>query len=99
MGRFLIAEPAKEDIAEIMGYLKTRSAVAARRVRLELRTAMQNLAAFPKMGHSRDDLADEPLRFWSVYSYLIAYRIEQRGIEIVRVLHGARDVGRLFRGS
>ena len=46
----------------------------------------------PGMGHFRSDLAAEPLRFWRVRSYLIIYRSEKRPIEIVRILHAARDV-------
>ena len=48
------------------------------------------------MGHLRTDLAQEPLRFWPVYSYLIIYRPDAEPLEIVRVLHGARDVAQLL---
>jgi len=44
------------------------------------------------MGHYRSDLVAEPLRFWRVRDDLIIYRSEKRPIEIVRVLHGKRDV-------
>jgi antitoxin ParD1/3/4/toxin ParE1/3/4 len=44
------------------------------------------------MGHVREDLSRTPLRFWPVFSYLIIYRSEARPIQILRVLHGARDV-------
>jgi antitoxin ParD1/3/4/toxin ParE1/3/4 len=57
---------------------------------------MKLLAQHPLLGHLREDLADEPLRFWPVYSYLIIYRAEKRPIQVVRVLHGARDVKRLL---
>ena len=32
------------------------------------------------------------LRFWRVRNYLVVYRSEKRPIQIVRVLHAARDV-------
>ena len=41
------------------------------------------------MGHWREDLIDEPLRFWPVYSYLIIYNPAAKPIEIARILHGA----------
>ena len=53
---------------------------------------MRQLARVPGMGPRRLDLSEEPLRFWSVYSYLIIYREGTESLEIVRVLHGARDV-------
>ena len=58
---------------------------------------MQRLAAFPNIGHLRTDLTDEPLRFWCVYSYLIVYRPEQRPLEVIAVVHGARDVEKVLR--
>jgi plasmid stabilization system protein ParE len=53
---------------------------------------MRRLATMPGLGHVREDLADESLRFWSVYAYLIIYRPATDPLLIVRVLHGARDV-------
>ncbi len=44
------------------------------------------------MGHLRNDLADESLRVWSVYSYLIFYRPDSIPLQIIRVLHGSRDI-------
>jgi plasmid stabilization system protein ParE len=32
------------------------------------------------------------VRFWAVFSYLIVYDPAKKPIEIVRVLHGKRDV-------
>jgi plasmid stabilization system protein ParE len=45
------------------------------------------------------DLAKESLRFWHVRGYLIIYRSEKHPIEIVRVLHGARDVQAILGGQ
>lgn len=50
----------------------------------------------PEMGHWREDLSSEPLRFWQVYSYLIIYRPEPRPVQILRVLHALRDVRSLL---
>ena len=72
---------------------------AARRVLSKLRDATRRLEEMLGMGHIREDLADEPLRFWSVCSYLIVYRPETRPIQIVRVLHGSRDVRLILQQS
>lgn len=45
----------------------------------------------PGKGHTREDITDLPVRFWAVDSYLIVYDPGKRGIEILRVLRGARD--------
>ena len=38
------------------------------------------------------ELADKRHRFLLVYSYLIVYRHETKPLQIIRVLHAARDV-------
>ncbi len=57
---------------------------------------MRRIAARPGIGHLREDLADEFLRFVTVWNCLIVYRVA-RPVEIVRVVHGARDVARMLR--
>jgi plasmid stabilization system protein ParE len=89
--RFVLTAAAEADLAEISDFIRQDSPEAARRVRSELRTAMRRLAAMPGMGHIREDLAGESLRFWSVYAYLIIYRPDTDPL-LVRVLQGARDV-------
>jgi plasmid stabilization system protein ParE len=34
--------------------------------------------------------------FWPVYSYLIIYRPDKKPLEVLRVLHGNRDVTRIL---
>ncbi len=92
MSRFLLSPEARDDLAEIADYIAQDSPAAARRVIRELKAAMERLAQIPAIGHLREDLTDEPLRFWPVYSYLIIYRPEDKPLQVVRVLHGARDV-------
>jgi plasmid stabilization system protein ParE len=52
---------------------------------------------FPGMGHVRDDVAGPGLRFWSVHSYLIIYRADQKPLQVLRVLHGAQDLAKYFQ--
>jgi plasmid stabilization system protein ParE len=54
--------------------------------------AFRLLASRPALGYSREDLRIPSLRFWPVGSYLIVYLAAKRPIEIVAVVHGARDV-------
>lgn len=49
------------------------------------------------MGHLREDLTDEKVKFWPVFSYLIVYDPMTRPIGIARVLHASQDVKRLFQ--
>ena len=45
-----------------------------------------------RSGHVREDLTSRPLKFWPVYSYLIVYDPVTKPVQIMRVLHGMRDV-------
>lgn len=99
MARYVLTDPAKQDIRDIVDYIRRRNPDAAKKVRTELREAMRRLAEFPYMGHLREDLTGEPLRFWAVYSYLIAYRPDTSPLQVIRVVHGARDVEKLLRDA
>jgi plasmid stabilization system protein ParE len=61
-------------------------------VLIELWRSFRILALLPGIGHARPDLTDDArIRFWSVYSYLIAFLPAERPLLIARILHGARD--------
>lgn len=93
MSRYLITPEADADLDEIWQYVAINSGSSrADALEDELHTAMNRLGEIPGIGHLRHDLADEPLRFFGVHKFLIIYRPEMRPIQIVRVLHGARDV-------
>lgn len=96
MSRFVLTPAAREDLLEIVDYIREDSPEAAQRVLRKLQDSMRRLARTPGMGHLREDLSDEPLRFWPVYSYLIIYRLETRPLQIVRVLRGTRDIKSLL---
>ena len=94
MSQFLIAPAAKSDIFEIWNYYAADvgDAELADRMREEIFDGIRAVARKPSIGHLRRDLAHEPLRFWRVRKYLIIYRSQTKPIQVVRVLHGARDV-------
>jgi antitoxin ParD1/3/4/toxin ParE1/3/4 len=96
MSEFILSPAARLDLIEIWDFIAQDNIDAADRVRDEMLEAMAMLAAEPGLGHYRKDLADEPLRFWRVYSYLIIYRPESRPLEIVRVLTAYRNVKELL---
>jgi toxin ParE1/3/4 len=89
---FQLTEQAKDDVRDIVAYVRGRSPSGAKLVRQKLRAAMSQLAEFPGIGHRRDDVTDEPVRFWAVYSYLIVYRHETRPLQVIAVLHGDREL-------
>jgi plasmid stabilization system protein ParE len=93
MSSFILTRKAFNDIVEIVVHIADQSPEAALHVEADLYEAMDKLADMPGMGHLRDDLTSEPLRFWRVHSYLILYTPDTRPVEIVRVLSSSRDIG------
>ncbi|NBC10662.1 MAG: type II toxin-antitoxin system RelE/ParE family toxin [Planctomycetes bacterium] len=77
---------------ELQTYLMGESVDAAERVMDRLQQAFVDLAANPGIGHRRDDLTHRDVRFLAVSSYLIIYRHDTQPVEVLRVVHGARDV-------
>ena len=96
MSDFVVSPEARQDLFNIWEYIAQDNMDAADRVASEIHNAMVTLAQNPGIGHYRKDLADEPLRFWRVYTYLIIYRSESKPIEIVRVLSAYRDIRKLL---
>ncbi len=62
----------------------------------EIRFAIDLIDDRPDLGHVREDLTNRPLKFWAVFSYLIVYTAKPRPIQVIRVLHGARDIEHLL---
>ena len=96
MPRYVLSPQARDDLRDLRDYIARDNPAAARRVLAELRSAIRRLAQMPEIGHIREDLAEETLRFWPVRSYLMIYRPDTQPVQIVRVLSGYRDIADLL---
>ena len=92
MKRIRITSPARRDLREIRIYLAKYSPEAASRIIQEIRTRLTVLADQPGIGHARVDLTNSDVLFLSVWSYLVIYRVTITEVQILRVVHGARDL-------
>ena len=81
---------ASRDLDEIWCWIARDSPEIASRFIDEIVARFPILATYPALGRPRRDLAPGILSF-PFRNYVIYYRETRRGIEIVRVLHGARD--------
>jgi plasmid stabilization system protein ParE len=79
------------DLREIRDTIAKESPGFALRLMVRFVGAFRLLAHHPELGHVREDLLVPSLRFWPVGSYLVIY-LAQKPIEIVAIVHGARDV-------
>ena len=95
MARFRRTAEAENDLLSIWQYIAEDNAQAANRLLLSIDEKCELLADNPKLGPARPDIAPD-LRYFAVGSYLILYREISNSVEIVRVLHGARNLGGIF---
>ena len=91
MNRVRISRRADADVDGIADYIAKQNPSAADRVADELLEAFSILGQEPLLGESRHDLGAD-LRGFVVTPYLILYRALDDGVEVVRVIHGARDI-------
>jgi plasmid stabilization system protein ParE len=97
MNQYVVTAPAEEDLFAIWSYIASDNVQAADRVESEIYSGCRFLAAHPQAGHSRSDLTNRPVRFWSLprYSnYLIVYDPTSVPLRILRILNGALDAAR-----
>ena len=96
---FRLTPEAESQLGDILEFIAEDNEAAAIRVRNALYQALAMLAKMPELGHLREDLTGRPLKFWSVYSYLLVYDPATEPLEVVAVLHGARNVARILSGG
>ena len=91
MGRVLRSQLSVRDYEDIWHYIARDDADAADRLISDFEHYLGLLATMPEMGKNESDLAPN-LRSFPVGNYLLYYRPNADGIELVRALHGARDI-------
>ncbi|WP_235578386.1 type II toxin-antitoxin system RelE/ParE family toxin [Pseudorhodoferax sp. Leaf267] len=84
---------AYADLADIWSYIADDSEQQADLFLDMLDVRLALLATQPEMGRERPELAPR-LRAFPVKRYVVFYRPMRDGIEVLRVLHSARDVTR-----
>ena len=95
MSGYRVSEAARADLEEIWLFIAQDNPEAADRFTRALVSRFPKLASMPHLGREREELAAR-LRGFPVGNYVIFYRPMDGGVEIIRVLHGARDLPPLF---
>ena len=91
---FVLTSEAKNELKDIFFDMTEDSPEAAERRRLELYDALVSLG--PGIGHYHDELLSRKYRFWNFDSYIVVYAWETTPIQIISVVHGARDLAAFF---
>lgn len=95
MKRFCITSTARTDLDDLWLFIAQDDPEAADRFHDLLLSKFLALAKHPLMGRARDELRSD-MRGFPVGNYIIFYRDTPECLEVVRVLHGARDLEDVF---
>jgi toxin ParE1/3/4 len=91
-----VAAAAEEDLIRIWEYVASeRDAEVAGRLVKEITRRFAVLRDHPRAGREHNELLVN-LRSFAVKNYVIFYQPFEGGIEILRVLHGSRDIASIF---
>ena len=96
MPSIIRSDQSEQDVYEIGVFIALDNPDAASRLVDRFDEALKMLAENPLAGRVREELAPD-VRSSPVGNYLLFYRPTQNGVELIRVLHSARDLRRLFK--
>lgn len=95
MANFTRSRLAEQDLEEIWFTIASDNVAAADALLDRIDAKCELLATHREGGRARPEIR-EGLRSFPVGNYILFYRPEPGGIELVRVLHGARDMPNEF---
>lgn len=95
MAQIVYSQTSKDDLLEIWAGLAACNVSAAERLMDDLEAATQLLATQPLIGKARREFG-AGIRSFPVRDYVLVYRPIPGGVELVRVVHGARDLERVL---
>jgi toxin ParE1/3/4 len=99
MGKIRWTEKASANLRAVFDYISKDSRIYAARSVKALVHATEKLQVMPRCGRIVPGLEDPLFREVVFRNYRIVYRImgSNDDIEVLAVVHGARDMGRAFR--
>ncbi|HWE92814.1 MAG TPA: type II toxin-antitoxin system RelE/ParE family toxin [Tepidisphaeraceae bacterium] len=96
MGIIRRTPSSHRDYADIWDYIAPHNPAAADELLRTFDAKLRFLSDFPRAGQARPELRPR-LRSFPVGNYLLLYRPLRGGVELLRVVHGARDLRRVFK--
>ena len=102
MSRLIVRNGAWSDVDDLAAYIAPTNLPAALRFYDAAQAAFDLFARMPRAGpRFEPQIASFPeLRFWPITgfrNYLVLYQPVEDGTEIIRVIHGARDIATVLR--
>ena len=92
----IISAPARVDLQKIMLWIADENPFRGKSFSRELQDAAESLMLFPESYPVVGTLDGFAVRRKVYGNYLIFYRIKNAVVEVLHVVHGARDYSNLF---
>lgn len=86
------------DLADIWSYIAEDSVTNADRFAVRIDKTFRLVARRPGIGGARPELYPD-LRSFVIGKYVVFYLPLKDGIDVIRILHGARDIESVFEGE
>ncbi|MEQ1508873.1 MAG: type II toxin-antitoxin system RelE/ParE family toxin [Sphingopyxis sp.] len=98
--RIIKSKAAKADLVDIWLYSAPENLEAADRQISRIEKAVDRLSGYPRSGPARHDIGPD-IRAIVINRYLVLYRIlvNEKQVELLRVVDGRRDLALLFSGG
>ncbi len=90
---------AWSDLEQAAGYIAQDSPNYAATLLAQARDTARSLDRFAERGRVVPELRNAEIREVFVGSYRLVYRILQNRVEVLAIVHGARDLAALWRGE
>ena len=94
MVRVVYSDIAKADLREIWDYVSDDSQFQADRLIERFRSKLEHLAKWNTLGRPRPEIARN-CRSYPLGKYCFYFRPIDNGIEVIRVIHSARDLDQI----
>jgi toxin ParE1/3/4 len=89
---------AEADLNTISGYVAEANPRAAQTLVEKFDRRFSLLERLPNAGRARPEYGTD-IRSLTVHPYVILYRVEPDAVVVIRIVHGARDIEAMLRGT
>ena len=96
MSRFILSTEAQHDYFDAFDFIENYSQGAALKWEAMMLDTFRHLAVWPQTGKIRPEFAPPSVRFWPAGDYVILYNPSSSPVEIIAILHGARNLSELI---
>lgn len=96
--RLVLAPLAESDLDAIAEFIARETPRGAMETLTRIRAGISILMDQPRLGSLVQKPPRTRLRKWTVAPYIVFYRVTEHDLEVIRVLHAARDLDDILDG-